>query len=245
MNVNAPSKPTSSTTSSVSREVRLGLPREADDDVGRDRAVRDVLADQRDAVEVALAAVGAAHPLEDPRGAGLQRQVDVLADRLAARRARGSRPRACAPGAGSCSGCARCPSIASTACSSSENLRGCGPQAGAVGVDVLAEQRHLARRRRRRAARPRRRAPRAAARPRGRASRARCSTSTSCCSRRRSAPSLDVARALAGQVAGEALELEEALGGQRVAGQELGQLVDLAGAEGDVDERELRGTPGP
>ena len=50
---------------------------------------------------------------------------------------------------------------------------------------------------------------------------------------------------LAGQVAGEALELEEALGGQRVAGQELGQLVDLTGAEGDVDERELLRTPPP
>ena len=46
-------------------------------------------------------------------------------------------------------------------------------------------------------------------------------------------------RALGGQVAGEALELEEALGGERVAGEELGELVDLAGAEGDVDEREL------
>ena len=44
---------------------------------------------------------------------------------------------------------------------------------------------------------------------------------------------------LARQVAGEALELEEALGGERVAGEELGELVDLAGAEGDVDEREL------
>ena len=38
-------------------------------------------------------------------------------------------------------------------------------------------------------------------------------------------------------MAGEALELEEALGGERVAGQELGELVDLARAEGDVDER--------
>ena len=37
------------------REVLLGLPREADDDVGRERAVGHVLADQRDAVEVALA----------------------------------------------------------------------------------------------------------------------------------------------------------------------------------------------
>ena len=46
--------------------------------------------------------------------------------------------------------------------------------------------------------------------------------------------------ALVGQVAGEALELEEALRGDRVGRQELGELVDLAGAERDVDEREAR-----
>ena len=48
----------------------------------------------------------------------------------------------------------------------------------------------------------------------------------------------NVARALGRQVAGEALELEVALRGQRVAGQELGELVHLARAERDVDERE-------
>jgi hypothetical protein len=37
-------------------------------------------------------------------------------------------------------------------------------------------------------------------------------------------------------VAGEVLELEVALGGDRVGVEELGQLVDLAGPEGDVDE---------
>ena len=42
----------------------------------------------------------------------------------------------------------------------------------------------------------------------------------------------------AGQVSGEALELEVALGGQRVAREELGELVHLPGSEGDVDERE-------
>jgi hypothetical protein len=40
-------------------------------------------------------------------------------------------------------------------------------------------------------------------------------------------------------MAREALELKIALSCERVGGQELGQLVDLAGAEGDVDEREL------
>ena len=39
-----------------------------------------MLADQGDAVEVALAAVRAPHRLQDPRGARLQRQVDVLAE---------------------------------------------------------------------------------------------------------------------------------------------------------------------
>ena len=42
--------------------------------------IGDVLADQRDAVEIALAVVGAAHRLQDAARAGLQRQVDVLAD---------------------------------------------------------------------------------------------------------------------------------------------------------------------
>ena len=52
-------------------------------------------------------------------------------------------------------------------------------------------------------------------------------------------PGLRGARALVRQVSGEPLELEKALRGERFRGEELGQLVDLAGAEGDVDEREL------
>ena len=53
-------------------------------------------------------------------------------------------------------------------------------------------------------------------------------------------PGLDVAGALGRQVAGEALELEVALRRERVAGQELGELVHLAGPERHVDEREPR-----
>ena len=49
----------------------------------------------------------------------------------------------------------------------------------------------------------------------------------------------NVTRPLGRQMAGEPLELEEALGGQRVGREELRELVDLARAEGDVDEREL------
>ena len=52
-------------------------------------------------------------------------------------------------------------------------------------------------------------------------------------------PALEVARPLRRKVAGEALELEVALRGQRVARQELGQLVHLPGPEGHVHEREL------
>ena len=48
-------------------EVGLGLAREADDDVRGQRDVRHVLADQRHAVEVSLARVGAPHGFEDPR----------------------------------------------------------------------------------------------------------------------------------------------------------------------------------
>src|SRR5262249_2995 len=44
-------------------EVGLGLPREADDDVGGERAVRDVLRDQRGPGEGALPVGRAAHPL--------------------------------------------------------------------------------------------------------------------------------------------------------------------------------------
>ena len=51
-------------------------------------------------------------------------------------------------------------------------------------------------------------------------------------------PGLELARPLSGQVAREALELEVALRGQRVLGQELGQPVDLPRPERDVDEGE-------
>ena len=49
------------------REVLLGLAREADDDVGAQRHVGHVLADHRDAIEVAAAVIRAAHRLQDPR----------------------------------------------------------------------------------------------------------------------------------------------------------------------------------
>src|SRR5271155_4090094 len=51
-------------------------------------------------------------------------------------------------------------------------------------------------------------------------------------------PSLERAPSARRQMAGEPLELEVALGGQRVARQELRELVNLAWTEGDIDERE-------
>ena len=51
-------------------------------------------------------------------------------------------------------------------------------------------------------------------------------------------PGLELALALHRQVAGEVLEVEVPLGGDRVGGEELGQAADLPRAEGDVDERE-------
>src|SRR3954468_4407342 len=52
-------------------------------------------------------------------------------------------------------------------------------------------------------------------------------------------PGLEVALALHREMAGESLELEEALGRDAVAREELGELRHLPRAEGDVDEREL------
>ena len=147
-------------------EVRLGLAREADDDVGGERAVGHVLADQRDAVHVALAVVGAAHRLQHPARARLQRQVDVLAERAAARRGRGSRPRACPWGAGSCSGCARC-----------RRPRRRAPAARRSGSAARAAGRARSCSRSGRAASPRERRRRRGARPRRSARRGRGSTS--------------------------------------------------------------------
>ena len=121
-----------------------------------------------------------------------------------------------------------------------EATRRCGAQVAAVGVDVLAEQRDLAHAVGGQAARPRRRAPRAAARPRARASTARCSTSSGSCSRRRSAPSPGTSRArLAGRWPVKPSNSKKPCAVSESRGQELGELVHLAGAERDVDEREL------
>ena len=169
------------------REVLLGLAREADDDVGGDRAVGHVLADERDAVQVAPAVVGAAHRLEDRARARLQRQVDVLADRGQL-------------GVGADDVLAHVLGVRARVAQAVEPVDGVQrvqqlgegapvrTQVAPVGVDVLAQQRDLARAVGDLRAdlvdelveRPRR--------PRARAWRARCSTSSGSCSRPRSAP---------------------------------------------------------
>ena len=58
-------------------EVGLGLPREADDDVGGDGRVRQLRADVLQDRQVALATVGAAHRPQDRVRAGLQRHVQA------------------------------------------------------------------------------------------------------------------------------------------------------------------------
>ena len=61
-------------------EVLIGLTGEADDDVGRDRRVRDALAHAVEDPEEPLAAVRAAHRLEDAVGPRLQRHVQLRHD---------------------------------------------------------------------------------------------------------------------------------------------------------------------
>ncbi len=81
--MNALSKPTSSTAVQVSSKSPSRLAREADDEVGGERKVGDGRAELIDEAEVALSPVRPTHPLEDPRRAGLERQVRVFADGVA------------------------------------------------------------------------------------------------------------------------------------------------------------------
>ena len=61
-------------------EVRVGLAREADDDVRPEREVGNRIAQPGRKVDEALARVRASHRLQDPGRPGLERQVHVLAD---------------------------------------------------------------------------------------------------------------------------------------------------------------------
>ncbi len=221
-----------------SLEVLLALAREADDDVRGDRAVRHVLADQRDPVHVALAVVGAAHPLQHRARPRLQRQVDVLAERGQARvggdhvLAHVLRVRARVADA----------LDARHGVDPLEQLREADPalerQVAAVAVDVLAEQRHLDHPV---AGQPlhfgdqlgRVAADLAASRRGHDAVRADAVAAL-----RDLHPALELPRPLHRQVARDLLELEVALRAERVGVEELGQPVDLPGAEGHVHEGE-------
>ncbi len=138
--MNAPSKPTSSTTSRVSRKSASVSPGKPDDDVGREREVGDRRPQVIDEPQVAVARVRAAHRLEDSAGAGLKRQVRVLADRGALRHRSDDVPakvlRMRAREAD--------PLDARDRVDGAQELGEARADVTPVGVDVLSEQRHLA-----------------------------------------------------------------------------------------------------
>ena len=218
-------------------EVRFGLAGKPDDDVRRQRAVGHVLADQRNPLEVALARICAAHPLEHGARARLQRQVDVLTQRGQL----SVGPNDVLAHVLGMRACVADPVDPVDAVDHREQL--CEGDAtgareiAAIRVDVLPEQRHLAH--------PvggkpfdlldqlaRRTADLATARRGHNAVRADTVAADADLH-----PPLELPLTLARQAAGEAFELEVPLGGQRVAGQELREPVDLSGTERNVDER--------
>ena len=219
-------------------EVVVGLAREADDDVRGQGAVRHVLANLGDSVQVALPVVGSAHRLQDAARARLQGQVDVLAER---RQLGVGANHVLAHVLGVGTGVAD-PLDALDCVDPSQELGERDPlvlrQVAPVAVHVLAQQGHLANALRgQRLDLPDQLAGPATdlapARLRNDAVGARAVAA-----HRDLDPALELTRALRWQVPGEVLELEVPLGGQRVLGEELGQPVDLPGPERHVDERE-------
>ena len=138
--------------------------------------------------EVAIARVRPPHRLQDPRRAGLERQVDVLADRRALRDRRDHRLaevlRMRAREADALDPLDRVAGAEELA----ELGREVRPEVAAPRVHVLAEQRDLADALLREPRHLGDDLARAPARPRGRAPRGRCSTRTSSCSPSRPAP---------------------------------------------------------
>ena len=222
-------------------EVALGLAREADDDVGRQREVGDRVAQLVDERQVALAPVRAPHRLEDARRARLERQVRVLADRVALGHRRDHRRRK----SFGCGLVKRMRSMPSTASHGAQQLAELGlevrEQVAAPRVDVLAEQRHSRSRPRRRGASPRRGSRRAGGSPRGRGPTGRCSTSTPSCSPSRSAPR--PGSAARGARAARPANVRSSAMPKRpratlaARAEPVAEVRDRAGAEGDVDER--------
>ena len=145
LNENAPAKPTSSTSRSVSREILLGLAGEADDEIRRERDVGPRGAQPLDDAQIIGAGVAAVHRGENAVGAGLHRQMQMRHQRrqIAMRGDQTRRP--CRADGWWCSAAARCrefrrgDAAARRAC----QARPSGAFA-VIGVDVLADQRDLA-----------------------------------------------------------------------------------------------------
>ena len=221
-------------------EVLLGLAREADDDVGRERDVGDGLAGSarrgRGSARGCRSGASPSGSAWSPTAAagGCARR------RPGTRRGRRSRPPSCPSGAGSCSESDRCRRSRRSPRRSSAKLSPVvAAQVAAVAVHVLSEQRDLADAVGRRGARTSASSSGAGPALLAPARRGHDAVGADAVAALRDLqPCLERALPPGGQMAGELLELEEALRAQRFAGQELGQLVDLAGAEGDVDERE-------
>ena len=219
-------------------EVGLRLTGEADDDVGGEGDAGDGRADPLDQAQVALGAVGAAHRLQHAGGAGLQRQVQVLADGLALGHgcdhvvAHVLRVRAGETDA-------RDPvHRVQVAEQTAEPGSLPGGQVAPPGVDVLAQQRQLADAV---GGQPARLPDQVVQRP---ALLAAAHAGNDAVAALRVAalrdlqPGLVAALALAGQVAGEVVEGREVALGQLAAGGDVvAQLVDGARAERQVDER--------
>ena len=219
-------------------EVIVGLAGEADDDVGRERHVRHVLADLGDAVQVPLAVVGPPHGLEDAARPRLERQVDVLADRGEVH-------------VGADDVLAHVLGVGARVADPLDPLRGVEHaeelregrllalwQVAAVRVHVLSQQRDLAHA-------VVRKTPDLIHQLRGRTAHLTPAgggdyavRAGAVAANRDLDPGLELALAVSGQVPGEALELEESLGGQAVTRQELGELGHLSRAERNVDEGE-------
>ena len=145
LNENAWAKPISSTSASVARKSLVALARKADDEVGRERDVRTRPPQARDPAAVVVRAVAPVHRAKDAVRAGLHRQmqerhqlrhVAVRRDQLGAEIAR-MRGRVANP--------LQAIEVRERADQAGEIPVATIRSGAAVGVDVLPEQRDLAR----------------------------------------------------------------------------------------------------
>src|SRR4051794_10951304 len=218
-------------------ELRLGLSGEADDQVRGQREVRDRGAQLVNDAQVPLTRVGAAHGLQDPRRAGLERKVRVLADCVAVGH-RGDHGGA---------EVLRMRAREADAIDSVHGVHGAqqlcevAADVAAVGVHVLAEQRHLAdavARERFDLGQDLAPAPGDLAAPNSRNDAVRADRVAA---HRDLHPGLEAALLVAGQAACEGSLLPGPEGAARDAlaarAQPLGEVRDRTGPKSDVDER--------